>query len=369
MPQKSKIRMNPVVEGFWASVCVDIFSMPPVEWRGESFDAMLVCVDRATNWILAKPTLQEGLTGEKAANLLLDGGWGEVAVPYVITSDQGSQFTSQFFRTICARLGIRQAFSQAHRPQANGRAEVAGRTLLTSLRKVQADHEVPWVESLPRILRLRHDLPDPETGLSPYQLVFGRERPLGGLPRSLPRAHPSAEEFLDGVEIIDQFALKVLREELQKAEEVVNRNRPTRDVFKVGQWVWLHRPTAFVGPKLQTSWLGPYKIVARVGEHSFKIQTAPRQEYEVHNDQLKLCHTHPATESSYPLVYRRGDPVSSSIENLIKRVVDTKHTTEGLEFLVEWSEGGGGMQSWVPAQTLGPIWSQAFEILKAKGTS
>ncbi len=68
--------MNPVVEGFWASVSVDIFSMPPVEWRGESFDAMLVCVDRATNWILAKPTLQEGLTGEKAANLLLAGGWG-----------------------------------------------------------------------------------------------------------------------------------------------------------------------------------------------------------------------------------------------------------------------------------------------------
>jgi len=39
---------------------------------------------------------------------------------------------------ICARLGIRQAFSQAYRPQANGRAEVAGRTVINVLRKVQA---------------------------------------------------------------------------------------------------------------------------------------------------------------------------------------------------------------------------------------
>ena len=155
---------------------------------------------------------------------------------------------------------------------------------------------------------------------------------------------------------------------MRKAEEVANCNRATCDFFKVGQWVWLHRPTAFAGPKLQTSWLGPYKIIARVGEHSFKIQTAPREEYEVHNDQLKLCHTQPAIESLYPLVYRRGDPVSSSVENLVKRVVDARQTEAGLEFLVEWSEGGGGMQTWVPAQTLGPTWSQAFEILKAKST-
>ena len=192
--------MNPIIEGFWTSVCLDIFSLPPVEWEGEAFDCILACVDRATNWIIARPTLQEGLTVKKAVKLLLEGGWGEAGIPAIITSDQGVQFTSQFFRTICARLGIRQAFAQAYRPQANGRAEVAGKSLITTLRKLQADHEINWVESLPRVLRLRHDLPDPHTGFSPYNLVFGRERPLGGLPYTAVRASPDAEEFLDGVE-------------------------------------------------------------------------------------------------------------------------------------------------------------------------
>ena len=38
---------------------------------------------------------------------------------------------------------------------------VAPKTI-TQLRKLHADHEINWVESLPRVLRLRHDLPIPE---------------------------------------------------------------------------------------------------------------------------------------------------------------------------------------------------------------
>ena len=252
LPLRRPIRMNPVIEGFWSSICLDVFSLPPVEWKGENFDCVVLCVDRATNWVIAKPALIEGLTGEKTAHLLLEG-WGEIAIPSIITSDQGAQFVSSFFRTICARLGVRQAFSQTYRPQANGRAEVAGRTVITTLRKLHTDHEINWVEGLPRALRLRHDLPNPETGLSPYQLLFGRERPLGSLPYSIPRANPDAEEFLDGIKKIDEFVLGVLHKNLQDEEAKINRSRPLRDNFKVNDWVWVQKPTAFVGPKMQTS--------------------------------------------------------------------------------------------------------------------
>lgn len=44
------------------------------------------------------------------ARLLLDSSWGEIGVPSTFTSDQGPQFTSGFWRTIWARLGVRQAF-------------------------------------------------------------------------------------------------------------------------------------------------------------------------------------------------------------------------------------------------------------------
>ncbi len=106
--------------------------MPAVEYHEVQFDCFLLMVDRLTGWIIARPSLKLGLTSEKAARLLLDNSWGEVGVPYTV-SDQGSQFISQFWTTLCARLGVRCAMSQAHRPQANGRAEVCGRKIMNSL--------------------------------------------------------------------------------------------------------------------------------------------------------------------------------------------------------------------------------------------
>ena len=58
------------------------FPCPQSNGGGAQFDAILLCVDRATSWIIAKAVLGEGFTGEKAANLLMDSGWGEVARNY-----------------------------------------------------------------------------------------------------------------------------------------------------------------------------------------------------------------------------------------------------------------------------------------------
>ena len=96
---------------------------------------------------------------------------------------------------MCARLGIRHAYSQAYRPQANGRAEVAGKTLIGLLRKMNTDGTVNWVEALPRVLRIYHDTPG-ESGISPYQIVFGRERHLAGAPYEPLRECESANVFL-----------------------------------------------------------------------------------------------------------------------------------------------------------------------------
>ena len=141
--------MTPIPERFMASVCLDVFIMPIATWEGSHYDAFLLCVDRHSGWMVAKPTQKSGLSGENAAHLMLDATWGEVGVPSVITSDQGPQFVSQWWQTMCSRLGIRCAYSQSHRPQANGRAEVAGRVLHDVLRNILVDHDLNLVEALP----------------------------------------------------------------------------------------------------------------------------------------------------------------------------------------------------------------------------
>ncbi len=117
--------------------------------------------------------------------------WG---VPTTITSDQGPQFVGQWFQTMCGRLGIREAFSQAYHPQANGRAEVAGQQLIGLLHQFHAEEEINWVEALHRALLYLHDRVG-EGGLSPYKIVMGRERPLAGIPYTPERECQEAQDY------------------------------------------------------------------------------------------------------------------------------------------------------------------------------
>jgi hypothetical protein len=71
-------------------------------------------------------------------------------------------------------------------------------------------------------------------------------------------------------------------------------------------------------------------------------------------------------ENAYPMVYRKGEPQFSTLEALVKRVVDLRETPEGFELLIEWNEDGGGGQSWLSAQRLGPVWTQTLARLQIK---
>ena len=102
----SPIEPTLVLTHLMSNVCVDIFSLPTAKWGGQTFDSMLVCVDRLSGWMLARPCNKVGLTAEKAAHLLLDGGWEVFGIPAVVTCNRGPQFACEWWGSICARLEI-----------------------------------------------------------------------------------------------------------------------------------------------------------------------------------------------------------------------------------------------------------------------
>ena len=80
---------TPIPPMVMQSVALDLFSMPPVEWEGSTYDTMVVCVDRHSGWVVAIPCLGKGLTGSKVAKLMLQHQWRPFGVPSIITSDLG----------------------------------------------------------------------------------------------------------------------------------------------------------------------------------------------------------------------------------------------------------------------------------------
>ena len=169
------------------------FQKPPVKFHGENCDCFVACVDRHSGWIVALPFLLEGLTSDKVAKAMYQS-WRNFGIPSLITSDQGPQFVGGWWKHMCSQLGVHHAYSQAYHHPANGRAEVAGQQLMERLRLLHTDHKINWVEALPLVVDRIHDLVG-ETGYSPYEIVFGRSRPLGNLPYRPERFCEDAQQF------------------------------------------------------------------------------------------------------------------------------------------------------------------------------
>jgi hypothetical protein len=92
-------------------------------------------------------------------------------------------------------------------PQANGRAEVAGKTLMSFMRRLWVESGINWVEALPRVLRVYLDTPG-ESGYSPFQIVFGRDRFVAGAPLPIERECVGASDFMDCMEWWDREVSK-----------------------------------------------------------------------------------------------------------------------------------------------------------------
>ena len=210
-PYKCPLESIPIPSRIMSHVAVDLFMLPEVTVNGQIFDAMALCVDRTSGWIVATPHKNKGLTAEIVAKVMFEH-WQMFGLPATVTSDQGSHFAAAWWQTMCALHGVRYAYGQAYHHQANERAEVAGKQVIRCLRRLIADEEEPgvtWVELLPKVLRCIHDAPG-ESGFSPYEIIFGRHRPLQGAPYTPERRAEDAVTFFDRMAKLDRKVAAIL---------------------------------------------------------------------------------------------------------------------------------------------------------------
>ena len=144
------------------------------------------------DWVIV-PCLNKGLSGRKIALAMLEK-WQIFGIPSIVTTDRGSHFTGTWWQTMCAELGIRHAYSHAYHHQSNGRVEVAGQQIKEILRKICIEEELTWVEALPQAIMRQNDAKG-QAGLSPYEILFGRPRPLASMPYVPPHICEDAKAF------------------------------------------------------------------------------------------------------------------------------------------------------------------------------
>jgi hypothetical protein len=367
---KGPIQSTPIPPAPMIHVAVDLFKMPRVWYEGEEFDTMALCVDRHSGWIVAVPCLYKGLTGARVAKEMLKYQWRPFGVPSVISSDQGSHFVSSWWQHMCALMGIRHAYSQAYHHQANGRVERAGQQVMEVLRKMYADERLNWVEALPRVLDRIHDVKG-ESGYSPYEILFGRERPLAGCPYSPPKECEDAIVFFQHMREIDEKVATELNRKHRVEESRVNATRKELHPLIVGTKVWYRRPENS-GEKLDSRWIGPGVVTAREGDRSYVVEVKPGLEMKAHRSFLKEYYEPVVHGRGIPLYYfRRTEKEDEGLpdEWEVEKIVRHRRGRDGKwEFLTKWVGYAEGEETWEPIGHFIHRYSEDFvEYCKDKG--
>ena len=96
-------------------------------------------------------------------------------IPRLLSSDGASIFTSAETEEFCKRWGIEQRISSSYHPVSNKRAELAVKSSKRLVRDNMNEDGSLNCDKFSRAILLHRNNPDPVTGVSPAQILYGRQ--------------------------------------------------------------------------------------------------------------------------------------------------------------------------------------------------
>ena len=191
-----------------------------------------------------------------------------------------------------------------------------------------------------------------ESGYSPFEILFGRERPLAGRPYTPPRECEDAQQFFKRMAEIDRKVADTLNRTHEQQAQRVNRDRKEMEPLKVGDVIWYKRPENS-GEKLDSRWIGPGIIKAREGERSYIIEIKPGVEMKAHRSFLKISHEPQVFGRGVPLhFFRRTEKEEETMpdEWKVEKILAHRRRGGEWEFLTKWVGYSEGEETWEPAK-------------------
>jgi hypothetical protein len=278
----------------WDEIGMDFIVGLPRTQKGN--DSIWVIVDRLTkvaHFIPVKTTY----SGDKLAHLYIDNILRLHGIPSRIVSDRGPQFTSRFWKSLHTALGTKLDFSSAYHPQTDGQTERVNQILEDLLRACVITYGKDWEKSLSYAEFSYNNSYQASLKMSPFEALYGRKCRTPLLWSEV------GERSLFGPALIKDAEEQVakVRENLKTAQ---NRQKGYADnrrrdlTFEVGDYVYLKvspiRGTRRfqVHGKLAPRYVGPYKILSRVGTVAYKL-ALPAEMSDIHDifhiSQLRKC--------------------------------------------------------------------------------
>ena len=164
----------PVSTHRWKDLSMDFVIGLPIStnWKGKSYDSILVIVDRLTKIVHYKPvkiTIDAPGLAEVIINVVIR----HHGLPDSIITDWDSLFRSKFWSSLCYFLGIKKRLFIAFHPQTNGQTERQNSTMEVYLRVFVNWEQNNWARFLPMAEFAYNNAKNASTSHTPFKLKCG----------------------------------------------------------------------------------------------------------------------------------------------------------------------------------------------------
>ena len=212
----------------------------------------------------------------------------DFGAPATLLADNGGEFTAAVFKDLCRRHRIQTGYITPYHPQGNSLSERMHRTCKSILRSLCRGYPLRWPQLLQQVQVVMNTAIHSTTGQTPYYAFFSRH-PHRNIGAPLDHVESDEEGRALAHELLKQTHLNMSR----KFSAVANRNRVNQKVEE-NSLVWVKSETLLpgVGRKLQTKWIGPYRVseIIREGSAYRLVNVFDQSEIQRAADKVKPYH-------------------------------------------------------------------------------
>jgi hypothetical protein len=356
---KGVVQPLKVLEGLWEGVAFDLITKLPKSRElatKRSWDSIWVVADYLTKYAYFVPASETG-TAEELAYMFLKIVVANYRVSKYIISDRAKVYTSNFWKAVASRIGIKLRPSTAYHSQTDRMIERLNQTLETYLRMYVNDAKSNWAELLPLAQFAYNQGKHASTGESPFYMNYARH------PRVLETQGRSSSS-LEADQRTDQWkaswerakeAIKKSQERMRKAQHKKRAPNPT---WEVGQKVYLATNKALgKRTKLDPRKEGPYLIKKKISDVVYKLDLPGKRHDNFHVSRLSI-----ATDET-PLATNQPLDLEESCE--VEKILDQRQIGRRRELLVKWKNQPATENSWERITNLRDA-GEAIRLYQAK---
>ncbi|MFZ2537708.1 MAG: reverse transcriptase domain-containing protein, partial [Oscillospiraceae bacterium] len=213
-----------------------------------------------------------------------------------ISTDNGSQFTSDLMEQLLKQFNIRHIVSTAYHAQAQGLIERFNQTFKKCLSRLCSERIQDWHLFIGPCLMAMRETVHSGMGVSSNQLVFGHcvKGPLQILKQLMSKENIETEVKTTYQYVLDlreriHDTCALVQQELRKSQikNKINFDKSAKHrSFKVGDTVLLLLPLET--NKLELKWQGPFRVTKKIAMYDYQIETKSGKLKVFHINMLKL---------------------------------------------------------------------------------